>query len=1533
MLLTYQELVAACLADRLSDAKIGVVVQGIIELSAADLTKITEYLKTQSGSKLYIAAVGYEAIQVNDNVEIAYTVEKAVEWRNTTDKAGHIVVFLAGEAAKMHSLADLDRLTIRDLVIRLLEDAKNELGDPDPLRRFWEALREEADIMPLDMLLDFVAVVDPQVTEPNNNLGAISENLWRLGLLRDDEILQSDRNPVERLRRNRSVLLEMEQLSDISRRRMKTALTKTKGQRRDHLRRAYRELMAFYSRSDNAVLQLLDIETVERLIKSSKPKQKADEVEENTEKSEQPKEDTTQRPLQGKELEREVANLVVRGGEDAEEELYELGEEIRKRIQSPQEFADAPTLGGRTVQLAKSADKLLELVQHACKDGNWGGVYRTSEKDLRSAVRSWDVKNFEPNRPEDKTPDPKESGLFEVLLRMDQQYLGGQVFKTSVEQLLILRPKLAGYLDLLLTHPFVLFGGYSEARQLTESYLQVFAELLHLFRHHENKLHNADPMATRFAAAQFLKLDVIYVKTSDEWKAILTPFHPLHLWRFHEILKAVYDGNARQLTDLEKDTLSKALPDIPHLLHFVIVPSDLADDTILPQSGNLGLLPTYENRTNRYLGADGLDFLHNLLRQWRDYAPYSKNQVRVALIDVPDLGYALRTLSSYINETDKLQLVVSIYATRQQNLRVELARLDYDDYDYEIAEALRNGGLQLLIHEFDDIQAVVEHIAKNPVHIAYAFDQAQPKMERAQRAQHLIVSPLVITYEYEYSEAFGRGTITPSSAAEEGLFGDYYFIVERAGQLPPNTELRLKYGEDVNIKPFNQLLELGVVRWLAIADRILTAYYAPKAGIPLGERRTGQREVAVWAQSSSRAFRRFLDLLRRYPLRYDEQVVIDLVKRFGHISSEGILGLPSVNSNPKMRESQEKGLLGTLIAAKWYTQQYGEDNSLVASLDSNLARHWLQGRLDTSERADLIGIRITPEGNIIIEPIEVKTWATLGEAAYYDREDRSLKGHAVDQLKATIDVLRPVFGGVDGQPLFTPARRETLKYQLYRECFREVHDNTWRRSWYQWLKEAFGSARDKVGFHGIVLHVQLEELSDTRITEDKHSPITLVAIGAKKIQELLSSPQSPDSIGRIGFNPPPITPDDEPSPNNRSSIDHQTSTPINTPQTASTSSILSLQPMRESEPELLPQELEEVTRLAKLFLRSCESYRIEVGDCNPKRARMGPNVYRLYVRLASGQPLKPLQNHLEDIGREMRRTGLLLSMLPNSDEIALDIPRLDRQMIYFEDALPYLPLAQSPEQMLIAIGITPEGEHVVRDLGKMPHLLVGGTTGAGKTMFLYSIIASLLTTHPDPNQLRLFLSSSGLEDFVFFEGLPHLEGGHVITDANQALELLQTQIIEEFERRERVLTSARCRNITEYNERSQTPLPPLVIIIDEFADLSDQLSDDKRAKNAFHDNIRRIAQLGRKRGVHLILCTQRPSADLVPTSIRSLLNARVSLRVNDSTASKMILDEVGAEQLQSAGDLLFKEENRVLRAQSYFINIEGLGPLLRDIGL
>ena len=316
---------------------------------------------------------------------------------------------------------------------------------------------------------------------------------------------------------------------------------------------------------------------------------------------------------------------------------------------------------------------------------------------------------------------------------------------------------------------------------------------------------------------------------------------------------------------------------------------------------------------------------------------------------------------------------------------------------------------------------------------------------------------------------------------------------------------------------------------------------------------------------------------------------------------------------------------------------------------------------------------------------------------------------------------------------------------------------------------------------------------------------------------------------------------------------------------------------------------------------------------------VGSRVYRFFFKLEQGRNVSKLENQLEDIGREIKRSGLIVSPIYNDDRLILDVPRTDSDEVLFKSIMDKFPEVESPEKLPIPIGREPNGNDIIKDIGEMPHMLVGGSTGSGKTVFLHSLICALLLSHPNSEDLKLVISSAGIEDFVYFEGIPHLLNGEIITTASDTVEVIKSIVNDEFEKRAQILAEARCKNIIEYNESHSVKMPPIVVIIDEFADISDQLQNKKEREN-FFTIVRRIVQIGRKRGIHMILCTQRPSANLVPTDIKGQLNARLALRVNDSISSRMILEEMGAQNLQTHGDLIFKSSAAdKTRAQGYFI--------------
>lgn len=333
--------------------------------------------------------------------------------------------------------------------------------------------------------------------------------------------------------------------------------------------------------------------------------------------------------------------------------------------------------------------------------------------------------------------------------------------------------------------------------------------------------------------------------------------------------------------------------------------------------------------------------------------------------------------------------------------------------------------------------------------------------------------------------------------------------------------------------------------------------------------------------------------------------------------------------------------------------------------------------------------------------------------------------------------------------------------------------------------------------------------------------------------------------------------------------------------------------------------------------RVLRQYGISAFPVDPANVDVGPSVLRYKVRLRPPEKDRRLQSLANDLARELALHDVpLIERLPGTQYIAIDIPRQERVVV---PLVPTLSELNKPSlgSLPFLVGMTPDGRTVVRDLAQLPHLLVAGTTGAGKTVFLYSILISLMYQFA-PHQLSVLLVDPKQTDFVFFRGLPYLRTGHVVTDPAEALEQLRLLTDEELETRTALFSEARVTKISEYNDRmASKTLAPIVVVVDEYADLVDVMT--KHERGAFERAFRRLAQRARSVGIHLVIATQRPSADIVTTSLKTNLSARVAFRLPAHHDSMTVLDQSGAENLLGRGDMLFSADGRVERLQGFHI--------------
>ncbi len=317
----------------------------------------------------------------------------------------------------------------------------------------------------------------------------------------------------------------------------------------------------------------------------------------------------------------------------------------------------------------------------------------------------------------------------------------------------------------------------------------------------------------------------------------------------------------------------------------------------------------------------------------------------------------------------------------------------------------------------------------------------------------------------------------------------------------------------------------------------------------------------------------------------------------------------------------------------------------------------------------------------------------------------------------------------------------------------------------------------------------------------------------------------------------------------------------------------------------------------------------------------GPVVTMYEFEPAPGIKINRVISLADDLALTIKKTSLRISPIPGKSTLGIEVPNKEIEIVFLKDILSSEAFKKSTSKLTLALGKDIFGNSVVTDLSRMPHLLIAGTTGSGKSVAINAMILSLLY-RATPREVKMLMIDPKMIELPVYEEIPHLMFP-IITSAKDAADALK-KIVLEMEHRYRLLTETGSRNIEAYNKKIKSmpgnekePLPYLVIFIDEFADL--MLVSAHEVENL----IARLAQMARAAGIHLILATQRPSVDVITGVIKANFSSRISFRVSSKLDSRIILDTYGAEQLLGKGDMLFvTPSSRTLRVHGPYITEE-----------
>ena len=1453
-------------------------------------------------------------------------VEDAVRWRDEPDVEDLIVVIAPRELPKQRSLADLSLLSANELYDQLLTVGRSTLGKLN-LRQdlLWQALgdarvREET---PLDGLTRLYGAVSGH--EAAVGVQMLPSALHLLGLLPDPQLFEGRTTKGEiakRLLANRRLVRQISTLTKGVRARLRANASSSS----DPALKAVLAKVFQYARDRNpGHLHELRFEQVDALFgaKSAPSPSRKPKREERT-----AVEATVDAILDGR------PDLLA----DLDEQIRgEHGDLSPDRARDPGADADAADddgddegASGRRRDVAgadgvttsfEAPRHLVDLCRRAVTETTWGGVFDAPGYAFREALNSLSTLPLDPF-------DPVREDWPGVRLPMAVSRIPAlpRDLADKFEEVRNTRAKLVPHAFRLVAIPDIAIGRSDGLLDAARAYLRAWEEFLSLFKVGYSAYQAASADGARKAGAQLLALDTILFRDHLRWQGLLSPLHPLHLWKWVALVEKMQSTTG--LSERERELLKERAQALPCFVPMMYLNEYITGERarFLVETGSEGTLPVFEEVDRPYHGSEGIDQLPRLFERFASLYPHARNGLRITVVDPPQLASLLLMVAKLIEaeEAQIRSLHVRVLRTRRA---LESLRVSGDPQEEEeLAEAFNQPGRRRLELEIDNevrsYDELGEALAKKPAHITVLFDSSSLKVKKFSRHESPPLHPLSVPREFRYDVMEDKVDIVP--AADHGLFALYKEIVNKLNDNLAGTHLALSRDLALKREELNGFLDAST--WVVVADRAIDEEVAAdvhriyfRAGI--------RRDIALYTRSVAKFENEFDRTLRTANAVPTPEQLRSLVDDLGRLVGDGLLGLVLRRDEASAFDSKKtRGTLGTLFWARWWRQLYGE--ALLVSLDTFEARRWLM--LDEVEddhhRADILAVRLEDEGaRIVVSVVEVKT--TEDRPYALDRDDpRIVTGSAVEQLALTSRLMFDVFT-MNDEHILTPARRELVRVQLAAACFDSRQTAEQKQLWANALNEAFrGELPVEVERHLVWVHLGSGPIELPRfhhIREPGGPTVCVTRLSenlltdAGKVEEArlsLSgihrddpSPSAPESDPDEGGTPPPGGP-----AGGGSGAAPLASSPV-----AASAPAVAAAPSDDS--------LKVLDRTAKLLNRALADYGVEAAAIDTARAQVGPSIIRYLVQLKPGERLSKLQSVAEDLARsvESSRVPIIDNML-GTPFVYIDLPNPSQRAVPIGPALRAL-AERRPGELRFLVGVTPAGDRLELDLARLPHLLVAGTSGSGKTVFLYGMLLSLLAGR-GPSELRLLLVDPKQTDFAFFDGLPHLETGRVVIDPAEAVEHLRALLNEELPRRTEQLREARVRDIVEFNRTARIAMPPMVVVIDEFADLMDVLP--KKERDEFEQQVNRMAQRTRSVGIHLVIATQRPDVKVVTGRLKSNLNCRVSFALPSAVDSKTILDFGGAERLLGKGDMLLKHEDKLTRLQGYYVSSAELDELL-----
>lgn len=1102
---TPQGIVAQLVAEavRKRQGAVGVLIRDVPHIESSSLLSELTTLEAegielrvallQGADEDLAATVGFET------THFSIDVEQAEKWRNDRELAAIIVVVATGDEAKLTSLEEFDHITSRNLKAVLVDRALGEKAGANEVQSRWWRLLGDDDTISLGQLVDYYLSL---FGLPDAEFVARSaREVHRLGLLPDPALFNdpNEKAVSRRVGQNRDLVRRLQTLSEKDRKTIASNIaTEDSKEKKKVLNAALRRLRELrWGGQGLADLNLDDAQGLLGIRKKKAPPPQPATGDEVLPPPPPPPEKARMREMAAQALVNDTEDdgdldAVI---EQASKDLAQIDES-----QLRPEKVVIPLESGITVH-AEARSDVINVVVKLIGEGVYGGLIATEGTALEDMLRRFQA----------------DQDVLEVWTKERLIGFFDQLDHPSIKEMQNLfldfdekRNAILPLTRLLAVEPLAVAAA-PVARAALLAYVESYHVLLKHAHSAYGELFDEFGSDTDELLAHLLALETIVFRSDDSLFGLVSPTHPLYLWHYSEYCRIV-DEQRDLLSERDKALVVQAAQDLPNFLTSLCVPHIAADTSqSLPQVGRLGPLPYYGPEPEVGLNDDGVKSVARLIRSFVHLYPPAKLGFRLALLDPPDAGSYLSLCCDLAEEgiIDGAHVLALRHPARK--IGVEL-RLTPDEED-RVARYFRSVSDDRRF-VFDVRQIPADSVAlpdNEHAHLMVAFDQTPGKQTRTQPAAHPI-QPLALTRKLKYKALNKTVELEP---APGGVFAAYNSVVGHFDKSSQTSYFVTHQQEDLRTR-----LEEAARRapWYVVADRNVDRDLQ-LGGLRVFTTVEGERDVAAFSGSTD-AFRRALrEVAREYNTAISEDELDGLLFELSELLDAGVLALTPDDSG-KVNFSGIKGLLGTLIAARWFRSAAEEAHDrLLVSLDSQDARRWLH-LSDDPLRADLLGIDAGDE-HFTISIVEVK--AVKNSSGEYSISEGIASGPAINQMLSTRRLIAQVFTGDRATELITtPARREVIREHIYRELSKTSYSPEKRKAWVDRLEHLFDEEDANVTLRCHLVEVRLGvdsgslENRDVRAKEDSELiPVSITELneaGVEALQQKVPLPEPSEEV-------------------------------------------------------------------------------------------------------------------------------------------------------------------------------------------------------------------------------------------------------------------------------------------------------------------------------------------------------------------------------------------------------------------------------------